>query len=173
MGTGGKLPEGMREGRTKASLMSGFFDKVKDSVDVALTDVSQKLQKGVDQVVVGAGEALQESHLRAQYRLLERDVTERLAALGGKVFAMHQAGEVRVAELAGDFAEIQEMEERLTAKRQAIEALGPRVGARVAPAAPAEETLCACGAANAATAKFCRACGQPMARAEGEPSQGP
>jgi hypothetical protein len=101
--------------------MSSFFDRLKESVEVVLTDAEEKLRVGVDQVTSGVGEAFSEAHLRAQLRQMERERVQKLADLGAKVYAMHDDGEIHVQDLHEELQALDDLEQRIAAKQRQLE----------------------------------------------------
>ena len=99
-----------------------FFDKMKEKVAPALSDAGQKLKVGVDQVVAGAGEKLQETRLKSQLRSLQKERAEKLQALGLRAHELHKGEGIGVDDLTAELAEVDEVDVRIAAKLAEIEA---------------------------------------------------
>ena len=124
-----------------------------------------KLQKGMDQVVSGATEKIHETQLRGQLRTIEKEKADQLTALGSTVYAMRQAGEVRVEVLDPQFQAIEATDQKIQAKQQEIDEYVARMAAGVPPAASAysagaPDRRCDCGAILSPAARFCPECGK-------------
>ena len=127
-----------------------------------------KLKEVGDQVKAGAQEKLHEAQLRAQLRTLEREKTELLTTLGTALYAMHQAGEIHLDTLHGQFETIDAVDLRMQEKQHEIDDFLAHPGAASAPSSGAQSggyedqnRHCTCGAVLSPAAKFCPECGRP------------
>ena len=100
-----------------------FFGKMKDKMAPALSDASQKLKESVDQVVAGAGEKIHESKLKNQLKALQKERADRIQALGDKAYALHKGDGIGPEDLAAELTAVDDVESRITAKQDEIDAL--------------------------------------------------
>ncbi|MDQ2731410.1 MAG: hypothetical protein M3Y56_07110 [Armatimonadota bacterium] len=127
-----------------------------------------KLKEGMEQVVSGAQDKIQEAQLRAQLRTIEREKADQIAALGSALYAMRRAGDIRIETLDAQFQALDATDLRLDEKQREIDALIAAAAEAFAQQASAttaepagEDRQCQCGAVLSPAANFCPACGRP------------
>ncbi|HET6386709.1 MAG TPA: zinc ribbon domain-containing protein [Armatimonadota bacterium] len=126
-----------------------------------------KFKEGMDQVVTGAQDKLHETQLRGQLKVIEREKADQVTALGTALYAMHQAGNIVLESLQGQFQAIDEVEQRLVEKQREIdEFVASSADASPGASQSGSQTgvpnrHCACGAVLSPAARFCPECGKP------------
>lgn len=100
-----------------------FFGKMRDKVAPALSDASQRLKEGVDQVVAGAGEKMQESKLKSQFKALSKEKNELITALGVKVYELYKSEQLETLSCVSEFTKLDEIEAQLAKKQDEMDAL--------------------------------------------------
>lgn len=129
--------------------------------------ILDKLKEGMEQVVSGAQDKIQEAQLRAQLRTIEREKADQIAALGSALYAMRRAGEIRLDTMEPQFQALDNTESRIEEKQREIDALIAAAAEAYSQASPSthqptsEDRQCECGAILSPAANFCPACGRP------------
>ena len=99
-----------------------FFDKMKKQMGPALSDASQKLKEGAGQVAHAAQEKLYENKLKSQLKTLLSEKTEKLHALGAKVFELHRGDGIGPEDLTQELSQLDALEALIAAKQAEIDA---------------------------------------------------
>jgi hypothetical protein len=133
-----------------------------------MASIFDKFKEGMEQVVTGAQDKIQEAQLRAQLKTMEKEKTDQITALGSVLYGMYHAGDIQLENLTLQFQAIQTTEAKIDEKQHEIDTFLARAASQ-APSAPQGDPTetdyginrhCSCGAVLSPAARFCPECGR-------------